>query len=456
MIKRYYDHYHENTIKMESDELVSKARGLNKNIFLRKRKFFVDAIIKYIIGTKKERNQKLKNLHLNEVRDNKMSITNQGVDLQRLKLNPEAVKYLALEWVKSIYADKDYDRVRQIKGYYVCAIDGMDLVLPTSDEGYEFFGGSISNKGVKTVQASSSCIYDVVNRVLIDANINPFKTSERDSAMKNIESLDELIPYDKKILLLDRGYISLKLLLDLFQYDHKFVMRIPSSTYKNEISNMATNDELIRIEMTKERLNSLRDEPYYDQLLSVHHIVVRAIKFTLSSGMKEVLITNLDPKEFNFDEIKELYRLRWEIETVYNALKNKIELEKFSGFKPVIIKQDFYASIYLWNMMQDMILDARGDLDIEERNTIHEMKINDSMAIGIIRNNLLRIFYIKDRKKEDFKAISDEIMNHIEPIRPNRSFPRNINKKDTTTESYKTIRKNIATRKRAKRKAKRK
>ena len=89
MIKRYYDHYHENTIKMESDELVSKARGLNKNIFLRKRKFFVDAIIKYIIGTKKERNQKLKNLHLNEVRDNKMSITNQGVDLQRLKLNPD-------------------------------------------------------------------------------------------------------------------------------------------------------------------------------------------------------------------------------------------------------------------------------------------------------------------------------------------------------------------------------
>jgi hypothetical protein len=35
------------------------------------------------------------------------------------------------------------------------------------------------------------------------------------------------------------------------------------------------------------------------------------------------------------------------IECKYKELKSSIEIEEFSGTKPIAIKQDFYASIYL-------------------------------------------------------------------------------------------------------------
>jgi len=35
------------------------------------------------------------------------------------------------------------------------------------------------------------------------------------------------------------------------------------------------------------------------------------------------------------------------VECKYKELKSSIEIEEFSGTKPIAIKQDFYASIYL-------------------------------------------------------------------------------------------------------------
>lgn len=452
MIKRFFDHFIDNDVAIKSSKFIATARGDNTTAFIRKRKVFVEDIAKYIIGSKKERNQKLKNLYFNMIRNNDMNITNQGMSLQRLKFNPEAIKYLTDEWIRSIYADHDYERVRRIKGYYVFAIDGTDLILPNSEEGYNKYGGNTSTNGFKTTMASASCIYDVVNRIIVDANINPYKTSELSSANRNIKALDELIPFEKKIYLFDRGYISSNFIVNLFNLKHNFLFRLPSNVFKTEVSSMTTNDELITIEMTKERLNAIRHEPHYEQMLSVDHIVVRIVKIRLGNGIEEILLTNLDANEFSIEELKELYRLRWEIETVYNSLKHKIQIEKFSGYKPIIIEQDFYASIYLWNMLQDMILDVQGDLDDEERYHIHEIKISDSMAVELVRNNLLKILYSEDRKKDEFKNLVEEIIKHVEPIRPNRTFPRNNNKPNKNTSKYKEYIKKKQARKRIKNK----
>ncbi|WP_418658343.1 hypothetical protein [Clostridioides difficile] len=46
-----------------------------------------------------------------------------------------------------------------------------------------------------------------------------------------------------------------------------------------------------------------------------------------------------------------MYHLRWTIETSYNRLKNRMKLEKFSGFKEILIYQDIYADIWLYNLI---------------------------------------------------------------------------------------------------------
>ena len=63
------------------------------------------------------------------------------------------------------------------------------------------------------------------------------------------------------------------------------------------------------------------------------------------------MITNLDRNEFKTEEFQKLYHLRWGIETKYNTIKNKLCLEDFSGKTVISILQDFYATMYLANLV---------------------------------------------------------------------------------------------------------
>lgn len=270
--------------------------------------------------------------------------------------------------------------------------------------------------------ASASCAYDVLNRHIVSATMHTYNTSEIDMATINIKESMEVIPNDKKIFVFDRGYISLNLIITLLKSRNSFVFRLKKKDYKEEINSMISKDELITIYMTKERLNAIRNMPYYEEMLTVDHVVLRCVKITLSSGEEEILLTNLENTEFTTDEIAHLYKLRWEIETVYNALKHKINIENFSGYKPIILEQDFYASIHLWNLMQNIILDERREIKEEsEENRFYEMKINDSVAIEILKEKIIDLLY-KEGKREIFSEIVEAIVKNVEPIRPNRHF----------------------------------
>ena len=50
----------------------------------------------------------------------------------------------------------------------------------------------------------------------------------------------------------------------------------------------------------------------------------RVVRFRISGGCYETVYTNLDSETFPIGKIKELYRLRWGIETSFRELKVKI------------------------------------------------------------------------------------------------------------------------------------
>ena len=60
---------------------------------------------------------------------------------------------------------------------------------------------------------------------------------------------------------------------------------------------------------------------YIDPKLSPEYpISLRVLRFQISEDNYEYLITNLPPDEFSLEEIKELYHLRWGIETSFREL----------------------------------------------------------------------------------------------------------------------------------------
>lgn len=57
-----------------------------------------------------------------------------------------------------------------------------------------------------------------------------------------------------------------------------------------------------------------------------------------------------------------VYFKRWGIETRFDDLKNKWEVENFSGEKPLLLEQDFYATLLVSNIASVLEQEAEAEL----------------------------------------------------------------------------------------------
>ena len=190
----------------------------------------------------------------------------------------------------------------------------------------------------------------------------------------------------------------------------KYLMRV-SVSFKSLV-NVKGEDQIVEIKNNKETLK------------------VRVLKFKLDSGITEILITNVFDGSFKVMDFKELYFKRWGIEVKYNELKNRLQIENFTGETPIAINQDFYATLYLANMATLVKMDA--DVLINEKNKDkdlkYEYKVNTNILIGKLKNSLVSMLLEENPRKRSkllektIKRISDNIV----PIRPERSNPRRM------------------------------
>jgi len=130
---------------------------------------------------------------------------------------------------------------------------------------------------------------------------------------------------------------------------------------------------------------------------------------------------------------KALYFKRRPIETKYNQIKNRLEIENFSGRLVDNIRQDFYATMVLTNLVADFAEEAQIEVEEEQKGKgkKYRYKVNMNHAVGVLKDRLILTLCEEDREKRRkmFDEITDMLKKRIIPIRPNRSFPRNIPRK---------------------------
>ena len=155
---------------------------------------------------------------------------------------------------------------------------------------------------------------------------------------------------------------------------------------------------------------------------------VRAIVVELSSGEREVLITNLTENEVEHAAFKELYHKRWGIETQYKTVKQKLEVENFSGRLVDNIKQDFYAMMIVSNMLSSCVREADRNVkkEREGRGNRYEYQVNVNHAVGVFKDWLIRIVIEDDSiaRRYLMKEMIREMERRVVPIRPDREVPR--------------------------------
>jgi hypothetical protein len=145
-----------------------------------------------------------------------------------------------------------------------------------------------------------------------------------------------------------------------------------------------------------------------------YQLSLRVIRLELSEGCFENIITNLPDLEFDLDDFRDLYHLRWSEETSFRDLKYPLCMKAFHSKKYDYIVQEIWARAILYNFCSEIAV----NVELPEKDTKHMYQINYSEAIKICRDHL--------RKHDGMTVldVEDLIAQNIEPIRPGRTFAR--------------------------------
>ncbi|GHV63544.1 hypothetical protein FACS1894195_5740 [Bacteroidia bacterium] len=244
-------------------------------------------------------------------------VTKAAFCLQRSKLQPEFFYAWNRVLVDSFY--KNYgENAKRWKGFILLAIDGTTLSLPNTEALRDLYGSSGNQHGEQGVMARSSVLYDVLNGLVISGSLEHYATPERSTAIRFLKD----VPQDR-LLLLDRGYPSFALLYLLTHVNKRnFVMRVKRSFNKQiqAFANSTQTDCQIEITATHSAMDRLKEEGI--AIDSSASVKVRLVKVNLDNGEEEILMTSLyDPLQYTLEDLKEVYFMRWGIETYYGFEK---------------------------------------------------------------------------------------------------------------------------------------
>ena len=246
---------------------------------------------------------------------------------QREKLLPEALDYLLHEFNKACSDAKRYE------GYRLFAVDGSTMAYNgTSDE-----DTYMSNSGNGVNQFHVNALFDLLNKVYIDAIVQP--KPQANEAKAAWQMMERSAQFCKCILIGDRGYGAVNLM--------EHINRIPGAEYLIRIKNnlwkeiqhlpMTDLDVNITIQLRTMQTNADKeayakgeakwiagntDKPYKEgkkkkpktwDFESPYTMKIRIVRFKISDTTWETITTSLPRDKFPPAVLKYLYHLRWNV-----------------------------------------------------------------------------------------------------------------------------------------------
>ena len=376
--------------------------------FIRERKMCYKDYIKFIFWNK-GRNNDIETTEFLKVFLNKKyeTISHQAIGKQRVFIKPELFIMIYKRFINKIYRENKH--FSDFKGYIVCACDGSIFDLPNVTLTHQEF--NIKDKSLfenQRIRARVSGIMDVNSKLMLTCKIVERTVKETSLAMEHLLDLKKRFNIEKLITIYDRGYNSLELMLFTEKLNSKFLIRLTKKDFIKQRRKIMGQDKRIQINITNNRIKDFEDKNLQKMANEMGRYNLRIVEITLENGTTEILATNLNSDEFTIEELKELYAQRWSIETGFKKLKSQIMIERFSGHKRIIIEQDFYASIFLYNIATAIQWDAEQSMEIKHRNTGEEFICKPVFAsiVGIM------YVYMEDVLSSN-STIVDEAINFL-------------------------------------------
>ena len=368
-------------------------------------------------------------------------VSSSAVVQMRNKLKAEAFRALLLGFNKQM---EKISTPKTESGLRILAVDGSDIQIPMDpDDKDSFYPGVNGQKPYNLIHLNA--LYDLLQRIYLDAVIQKSRNQNEHRAL--IEMADAS-PIANALVIADRGYESYNNLAHLQERGWFYLIRIKDG--KGGIVSgldIPNNDEFdleISMNLTRSFTNEVKelckDKNHYKYIPQkvnfdylpllkgtcgtkpvFYNLNYRIVRVRINDELLETLVTNLPAQQYPPDKLKELYTLRWGIETSFRSLKYTVGMLHFHSKKAECIFQEVFASLIIYNFTEWIT----AQVIIQKLTCMHAYRVNFTAAVHICRNLLSEKMH-----PPDVEAL---IAKYIVPIRPGRKYERRLSKRGKET-----------------------
>lgn len=355
---------------------------------------------------------------------------------QREKILPEALEFLFHKFTSSSVNPKYYE------GYRMFAVDGSDLSIaynPNDTENH--FVATENGKGYNLLHLNA--MYDLLSRVYVDAIVQPGRKENEFQALTDMVDHSDI--KEKTILLADRGYESYNVFEHIVKKGWNYVIRVKDVNSNGIASGLILPkkkefDINYSILLTRRQTNEIKAHPEKYKFMPANQkfdylpvgdkgnykINFRLVRFAISEDSYEVIITNLPENKFPPEKIKEMYHMRWGIETSFRELKYAIGLTSFHSKKTAYIIQEIFARLTMYNFCEIITT----HVVIQKKDRKYGYQVNFTIAISIC------LHYFRCRNALSPPNVEALIQKNILPVRNGRKDPRKVKTKSAVSFIY--------------------
>jgi hypothetical protein len=304
------------------------------------------------------------------------------------------------------------------KGHILLGGDGSTLNLPPSKDIEKKFGVySTTDMGVKRYLARIFFVYDVLNDIVVGWNLSKMKDQEKILLRNCYDSIN----HPNAILILDRCFGNFTTVTELTNRQIQFCIRMSTCGCNFAKKAMANEQDDFIADWAPSR-----DEKETCKKLGLERaaVKVRVTKIKLKTGETELLVSSLlDQQKYSHKDMGELYHLRWGVEEGYKNLKPKMKIEQFGCRKSEGVLQEFYAHIFIMNMVG--LAGMAASQQIEEKTSHRKLTYtyNWKNAYRFLREKIMRLLWLEDIEKL-LDLLIAQIAGSLIAYKPDRCFAR--------------------------------
>lgn len=318
-------------------------------------------------------------------------------------------------------------------GYRLLAVDGTAVNLPRNPKAPSFVQNDGIPKGVNQLHVTP--LYNILSRTFDDLVIQPEPKKDEIGALVTMLQRNDF--EEKTLIIADRGFESYNLIAHCSEKTNTdFLIRVKQSrSAMREVAKLPLCELDCDIGFTITTTQTKEDKKNGYVFLQVpkkskagsktrrgrwdfpspYPMKLRVCRFLLDNGELETVATSLPPS-FTLADIRELYHLRWGIETSFRDLKYTLGLVNLHGKSDAFAEQEIYASLTAFNFASRV---CREVVIRQPKNGVYAYKVNFKMAVMLCKGFLRT-------PRADSEKLLEEIARHTVPIRPDRQDERNL------------------------------